>query len=247
MNELAAADLHDLVTLIVDHINFLTKKQLSTLVIDFVKNANNNYVLNDLIAFQFDRTDSVTQSKYNVARRPVLVKFQIESFFKCDLDAVSTDIDADADAKEEDEQDGEGDNMCTVIAAALKAQAMADGEDIQTSNTVLCRMCTSRINSTSSRYHVTSTMIYSTVMHIRARIPAHDWPPFCSDNSYTLLSMHRNIKSITGEGTSRGTTTEANLFLCASCYRLYQEETNLIQLEHQIGVLTKNQGPTFRR
>lgn len=249
MNELAAAELHELLTLIVEHINFLTERQLSTLVIDFVKNADNNYVLNEVIAFQFDQSECVTQSKYNVVRRPMLVKFQIESFFKCDLDSVSTDIeaDADADAKDEsndEENDMDNRNMYTIISAALKAKALAvnEGDDIQTPNTVLCRMCNSRINSTCSRYHVTSTMIYSTVMHIRARIPSHDWPKFCGDNSYTLLSMQRNIKSVIGEGSSRGTTTEANLFLCASCYRLYQEETNLIQLEHQIGVLTKNQG-----
>lgn len=251
MNELAAAELHGLLALIVAHINHLTNRQLSTLVVDFVKNSENQYVLNEIVAFQFVQSETAQQhNKFNVARRPALVKFQVESFFKCDLDVVSTDIEADLDTDMKDcsmvdeEHEGDGENMCAFISAALKARALSanDGEDLQTPNTVLCRMCNVRINSTSSRYHVTSTMIYSTVMHIRARIPSHDWPSFCGDNSFTLLSMHRNIKSLTGEGPTRGTTTETNLFLCASCYRLYQEETNLIQLEHQIGVLTKNQG-----
>jgi hypothetical protein len=246
MNELAAADLHELLMYIVDHINHLTKKQLSTLVIDFIKNSDNQYVLSEIIAFQFDQSESSVQPKYNVARRPILMKFQIESYFKCDLDTVPTDIDVKEESTADDEQEHELDglNMCAYITAALKAKALTvtDDKDLQTPNTVLCRMCLSRVNSTSARYHVTSTMIYSTVMHLRARLPAHQWPSFCSDNSYTLLSMQRNIQSVIGDGPSLSTTTEANLFLCSSCYRLYQEETNLIQLEHQIGVLMKNQG-----
>ena len=247
MNEMASEKLNELLKLIVDHINSVTKRQLSTLVVDFVRNSENQYVLSEIIAFQFERNEVVSKSKYNVFRRPMLVKFQLESYFKCDLENVSTDLELKegslADDDDDDNEAGTSVDMRAYIAAALKKKDMSSTEfkDIQTPNTVLCRMCNSRINSTSSRYHCTSTMIYSTVMHLRSRLPAHDWPYFCNDNSFTLLSMQRNINSLLGEGPSLGTTTVSNLFLCESCYRLYQEETNLIQLEHQIGVLMKNQ------
>ena len=244
MSDTAAAELINLVTNMAEHINFVSKRQLAVLVVDFVKNTENKYVVKDIVAFQFERGEFSKEVKYNVARRPVIMKFQIETFFKCDLDNLGSDVELKENSYvDEDNDEVEGVNMRSYMAAALKARALnvSDTSDIGTPNTVQCRMCHARINSNDGRYNVTSTMIYSTIMHIRSRIPAREWPSFCSDNSHTLLSMQRNINSQIGAGPCVGTTTEANLFLCSTCYRLYQEETNLIQLEHQIAVLVKNQ------
>lgn len=221
----AAAELIKNTKNVAAHLALVFHKQVAALTLDFVKDVEGKYVLTEVCGFEF--TDHEVGS-HRVMRLCSRVKSLLESFYRFRFGG-----------KDEDELEALSSDSKFVMEKHV-APETADHLDIRTPQTVLCRLCKCRINNHDTRYCMTSVMIQSTVMHMRARLSPADWPEFCKDRSYTMKSMQRADDALSSKSLPRVDATEVNMYVCELCYSIYKQETRLIEVERKLALFTRS-------
>jgi hypothetical protein len=260
--------LSELAARVASHLGAVFKKQVSHLVLDFVKNSADEYVLIDILGFQFsgygpdiERSNGTTGRV--LALSPEL-QYKIEHFYRCRLNGtkfhsshhhereerqrdrsggglgedLSDDEETDSD---EDSTLSHADYLSHVTATQGQGDQMKASQAI-TPQTLTCRMCTRKIAPGSIRYLLTSVMLHSTVVHLRSRLAPEDLPEFCRDRSLTMKSMQRLDDLSTSASLAakkKLDVTESDLVTCEHCYALYRSESKLMEVEHKLAKFTR--------
>jgi hypothetical protein len=98
-----------------------------------------------------------------------------------------------------------------------------------------CSMCESRLPPSKLCYAMTSSMIQSTIIHMRSRLPGHYWPDFCRDQCYAVRSMTR----VEGDPFNVKALTVASLRICELCYEICNKEMALIEIEQKLAAFAR--------
>lgn len=195
---------------IVKHLSQVFRHTLESIVLDFVKSSKGEHVLFEFGDFAFINSKSETPRPVELSSR---LRVALESYYECRVEGAVDDDDDDTPmVKQEDE---------VIIEPVRKG--------IQR-----CKMCNIWLELRDHVYCLTSVMLYSTIIHLRSRLPPSEWPPCCANHSNTLRTMQR----LEG-GTSTTNITEPNLPVCELCYQLYLQEVKLMEVERKLAVFTR--------
>jgi hypothetical protein len=225
----AASDLIQLTKDVATHLSLVFHRQVSCLTLDFVKDLENRPVLIEICGFEFVDFEKASNRVMPLHSR---VKGLLEKYYRFKFGGKDG---------EDDMQEFSGGSR-SLLERAPPETSQDLNLDFRTPQTVLCRLCKSRINHHDTRYCMTSVMIQSTVMHMRARLSPSEWPDFCRDRSYTLKSMQRADDALSSKSQPRVDATEVNLYVCELCYNIYKQETRLIEVEHKLAMFTRSCG-----
>lgn len=224
----AASELLGLTKDVATHLSLVFHKQVTSLTLDFVKDMEGRPVLIEICGFEFSDYEKASGRVMPLHSR---VKVLLENYYRFRFGGKDGDDDLEMFSG----------GSRSLLERANPHEAGQDyAIDFRTPQTVMCRLCKSRINNNDTRYCMTSVMIQSTVMHMRARLHPSEWPDFCRDRSYTLKSMQRADDALSSKSQPRVDATEVNLYVCELCYKIYKQETRLIEVEHKLAIFTRS-------
>ena len=216
VNGSAADELLKMTAEVAKHFSKIFRRKMTDIVIDVIKDNKDRFVLVDIIAFRFDDTEV---APFTLTTR---VLHLIEETYQCVLDpSFSNQIDEAA-------VDPSRKKFIKESCESL------NGVDL--SANPICNMCESRIPIQKLRFAITSTMIQSTIMHMRSRLPVAYWPNFCRDQCPVVRAMLRleetpfDFKAL----------TEVNIKICELCFDICQKEMALIDVEQKLAKFTRN-------
>jgi hypothetical protein len=250
----------ELTARIASHLGTLFKRQVSHLVCDFAKNCSDEYVLIEIIGFQFSGYGPDVGSSGRVLSLSPELQYKVEHFYRCRLNgmkfrghhvgrgrgAVSTPTLAKTAVEESSEEsDSDDDSSASSVPLSHDATTALDPKrfsDAITPQTLTCRMCTRKIAPGSIRYLLTSVMLHSTIVHLRSRLPLEELPDFCRDRSVTMKSMQRLDDMASSLCPKKLDATVSDLVTCECCYALYKGESRLMEVEHKMAKFTRTAG-----
>lgn len=220
MTPLAAEPIFDIVANIARHYSNVFRRTMEQLTIDVAKDANDCYCLVDIVAFRFEDCDIAP------AKLPTRIKTRIEIECDCILDAFRSHLDpAQVHAALIMEGDAhEGGTKASKIDWNAQAVGAAP-----------CSMCESKLPPDQLCYAITSTLIQSTIIHMRSRLPQKYWPNFCRDNCFAVRSMNR----IEGDPFNIKGLTVADIRICSLCYEICNKEMALVEIEQKLSKFTR--------
>lgn len=216
----AAEAIYEIAAGISKHISSIFHRTMEELTVDVAKDENDVYRLADIVAFRFE--DWKTAPVKLVTR----VRRRIELEFNCILDPHQLHLDP-AEVHAEN------------IVSAAKHERSNKFSNVdwaaQAVGATPCSMCESKLPPHELCYAITSTLIQSTIVHMRSRLPQKYWPNFCRDTCYAMRSMAR----VEGDPFNIKGLTVADIRICGLCYEICNKEMTLIEIEQKLSKFTR--------
>jgi hypothetical protein len=248
----AAPILLQLTARVASHLGAIFKRQVSHLVLDFAKNSSDEYVLIEILGFQFSGYGPDVGTSGRVLSLPPELQYKVEHFYRCRLNgmkfrghhagrtgvAAATE-EGSADDTDSDDESSASSTPQSHATSALDPKKLAEAI---TPQTLTCRMCTRKMAPGSIRYLLTSVMMHSTIVHLRSRLPLDELPDFCRDRSMTMKSMQRVDDMSSSLCPKKLDAVESDLVTCECCYALYKGESRLMEVEHKMAKFTRTAG-----
>lgn len=215
---LAAEPIVEIAESMCRHFSVIFHRRLEELTIDVAKDDKGNYCVVDIVAFKFENIDSPP------VKFPNRVKNRVEFECDCILDPFRSHLDpAQVHAMH---KTCESKDLHKASGIDWSAQAMG---------ACPCSMCESKLPPEQLCYAITSTLIQSTIVHMRSRLPQKYWPSFCRDSCYAVRSMLR----IEGDPFNINGLTVADIRICGLCFEICNKEMALIEIEQKLSKFTR--------
>ena len=219
---LAAEPIVEHATALAKHFSSVFHRKLEDLTIDVAKDMSGRYFLVDIVAYRFEGS---AQFPVKLTSR---VRNQIEMDCQCILDPYRSHLEYTQM------------NECDVSLPENIAQKESASSKVDWSSKAIgaspCSMCESKLPPGQLCYSITSTMIQSTIVHMRSRLPLNYWPNFCRDSCYAVRSLIRieddpfNVKGL----------TVADIRICSLCHEICNKEMALIEVEQKLAKFTRS-------
>lgn len=246
IHHVAAENALVLVERIAKHIGMILKRKVKSLIVDFIRNSDNQLVLTDILGFDFfSRSDDEKDTLPLIL--PPSVSRYLEYIYdiKIDFNPIDSCIfrRSSAIGQRRNSLIRQLSSIPTLMTSSLPIKKIKNVKKLFVDNRVSsCKLCERKVPITESKLYLTTKQIKMTMYHIRARLPKNEWPIFCQDENILFrILLRRELEQEKLSSDKQASSLQQNESqVCSLCFAIFNQEMELIKAEKQLAAFISN-------